>query len=57
MTQREKAVIDHLVVGRNISRNTNLEFDDTITFGQRLADRVASFGGSWVFIIFFFRCS
>jgi len=32
----------------------NTEFDQPLTFGQRLADRVADFGGSWRFIIFFF---
>ena len=36
-----------------ISRNINHEFDQTSTFGQRLADHVASFGGSWPFIIMF----
>ncbi|HEX2869356.1 MAG TPA: DUF1003 domain-containing protein, partial [Ignavibacteriales bacterium] len=29
------------------------EFDKELTFGQRLADRVAAFGGSWTFIIIF----
>jgi uncharacterized membrane protein len=28
--------------------------DDHYTFGERTADKVASFGGSWHFIIFFF---
>jgi uncharacterized membrane protein len=28
----------------------NLAFDRQLTFGQRLADRVAAFGGSWSFI-------
>ena len=30
------------------------EKDGEITFGERIADQVASFGGSWTFIIFFF---
>ncbi len=29
------------------------EDDSDLTFGQRLADRVASFGGSWTFILLF----
>jgi uncharacterized membrane protein len=27
--------------------------NDSLTYGQRLADKVASFGGSWTFIIYF----
>ena len=30
--------------------DTNLAFDAQLTFGQRVADRVAVFGGSWTFI-------
>ncbi|HEY6220271.1 MAG TPA: DUF1003 domain-containing protein [Gemmatimonadaceae bacterium] len=33
-----------------VSRNLNVEEDDTMTFGERIADRVATFGGSWTFI-------
>ncbi|HEY2497019.1 MAG TPA: DUF1003 domain-containing protein [Candidatus Angelobacter sp.] len=35
------------------SRNPNLEEEERLTFGQRIADKVASFGGSWTFIIIF----
>jgi len=35
------------------SRNLNAEFDRKLTTGERVADRVAEFGGSWVFIGFF----
>jgi CRP/FNR family cyclic AMP-dependent transcriptional regulator len=35
------------------SRNPNDMIDEEQTFGQRIADRVASFGGSWTFIITF----
>jgi CRP/FNR family transcriptional regulator, cyclic AMP receptor protein len=35
------------------SRNPNDMIDDEQTFGQRIADHVASFGGSWTFIITF----
>lgn len=38
---------------RPITRDTNKEFDQALTFGQRLSDHVASFGGSWPFIIIF----
>ncbi|HLY92999.1 MAG TPA: DUF1003 domain-containing protein [Candidatus Angelobacter sp.] len=36
-----------------VSRNPNVEEQELLTFGQRVADRVASFGGSWTFIILF----
>lgn len=36
-----------------LSENINDNYDETTTFGQRLADKIASFGGSWTFIISF----
>lgn len=33
--------------------NPNEHFDSQLTFGQRIADRVAAFGGSWTFILIF----
>ena len=36
-----------------VARNANEVVDQTLTFGQRLADEVARFGGSWNFIILF----
>jgi uncharacterized membrane protein len=36
-----------------VSRNPNVEEEERLTFGQRVADKVASFGGSWTFIIIF----
>ena len=36
-----------------ISRDVNRVFDEKQTLGDRLADRVARFGGSWTFIICF----
>ena len=36
-----------------VSRNLNVEEEDRMTFGERIADKVASFGGSWTFIISF----
>ena len=35
------------------SRNPNDIIEEDMSFGERIADRVASFGGSWTFIIFF----
>ena len=53
LTELEEKVIRHLAERRHISRNINREFDEKLTFGQRLADRVAAFGGSWTFILIF----
>jgi uncharacterized membrane protein len=35
------------------SRNINQEFDDSLTLGERWSDRLADFGGSWIFISLF----
>ena len=53
LTAIERRVLERMAAGMHISRHTNLEFDEGLTFGQRIADRVASFGGSWPFIIIF----
>jgi uncharacterized membrane protein len=36
-----------------VTRNVNVEAEERLTLGQRLADRVAAFGGSWPFILVF----
>lgn len=48
-----KKVADHIAGRKHISKNTTKEFDKNTTFGQRAADAVAAFGGSWTFIILF----
>jgi CRP/FNR family cyclic AMP-dependent transcriptional regulator len=35
------------------SKNVNEEMDEQLRFGDRLADRMTEFGGSWAFIIVF----
>lgn len=50
---REQRVIEHFNDRKPISHNTNQEFETEQTFGQKLADKVAAFGGSWTFIIIF----
>lgn len=51
--ESEQRVIQQLTQRLHVSRNTNKQFDDKLTFGQRLADKIASFGGSWTFILSF----
>jgi len=49
----EAEVIESLREGEVLARNVNMEFEEKRTPGQRLADRLAAFGGSWRFIIIF----
>ncbi len=51
--ERERRVIERVAKRVSISRDTNTEHEGTMTFGDRLADQVASFGGSWKFLILF----
>ena len=51
--ESEQRVLERLTERLHISRDTNQEFDAGLTFGQRLADRVAAFVGSWFFILLF----
>ena len=49
----EQAVLARLQRVHPLARDTQASGEGTLTFGQRLADRVASFGGSWTFILLF----
>ena len=53
LPEREQRLLKRLAKRTAISRNINEEFHDRLTFGQKLADQVAAFGGSWTFIISF----
>lgn len=50
LTERERLVVDGVLNQLTLSRNTYTAFDDDRTFGDRVADRIAEFGGSWTFI-------
>lgn len=50
LTTAEQHVLKHIREKRPISRNQHQEYSDTMTFGQKVADKVAAFGGSWPFI-------
>jgi CRP/FNR family cyclic AMP-dependent transcriptional regulator len=43
----------NVLVSQRATRNINVEMEARATIGQRIADRVASFGGSWTFIIIY----
>ena len=53
LTALDQEVVDSLQKHEILSENIGKEFEQGLTFGERLSDRIASFGGSWRFIIFF----
>jgi len=50
----EEQIINSLKEQELLSKNINIEFDQQLTYGERLADRFAEFAGSWSFITIFF---
>lgn len=53
LAEREKKVIHSIIERRQISTNINRLLDEERTFGERVADAVARFGGSWTFLFLF----
>ena len=53
MDERAQKVARHITERKHISKNTAAIHDDAKTTGQRAADAVAKFGGSWAFIMLF----
>ena len=51
--ETEQRVIERLTKRLHVSRDAGRAFESSLTFGQRLADRIAVFGGSWTFILLF----
>jgi uncharacterized membrane protein len=43
----------HELISGKVSKNINETQDENLTLGQRTADKIAAFGGSWPFIIIF----
>lgn len=54
LNKLENEVVDAISSNKILSENIEEDLDETLTFGQRIADYVAKFGGSWTFIICFF---
>jgi uncharacterized membrane protein len=53
LTVLEKEVLESLKEEELLSENINQTFEENLTFGQALSDKIASFGGSWRFILTF----
>lgn len=54
LSDLEKKVLDSIGNKEILSENIHKTFTGKLTLGQRLADKIAAFGGSWTFIITFF---
>lgn len=50
LDERTAKVARHIAEHKHIARDTRKQLDTEITRGQRAADAVARFGGSWTFI-------
>lgn len=53
LTALEHEVLDSLREHEVLATNVDAEFEQDWSFGERLADRIAAFGGSWTFLICF----
>jgi len=53
LSNLDKEVVKSLVNQESIVKNIDAQIDKKITVGERISDRIASFGGSWSFIIIF----
>jgi len=53
LTRLEEDVVQSLADHETLAENIEAEFAGQRTFGERMSDRLASFGGSWTFITLF----
>lgn len=53
LTTIEEEVVRSIKEQELLSDNTDAQYEESLTLGQRMADRIADFGGSWRFIIIF----
>lgn len=54
LSSLELGVLDSMRKHELMSTEAHSDFEGKLTLGQRLADRIATFGGSWTFLISFF---
>ena len=53
VAELELQVVRSLKEHEVFASNMNKEFDETLTYGELLSDRIAEFGGSWGFLLVF----
>lgn len=54
ISEMEKQVLESISKNELLSKDLEEEMSKDVTPAQRVADKIASFGGSWTFILFFF---
>ena len=50
LSETQRRAIIHIAKKRHVSRNASQHYDEDMTFGERLSDNVAKWGGSWFFV-------
>jgi uncharacterized membrane protein len=53
LTTLDHEVLESLQRHETLSSNVEAEFEKDLKFGERLSDKLASFGGSWTFLVIF----
>jgi len=53
LSELERRVLAKLLRRETVTRDTVTTFDEQLSVGDRVADRMAAFGGSWTFILLF----
>jgi uncharacterized membrane protein len=53
LTTLDHEVLESLRRHETLSSNVDAEFDKDLAFGEKMADGLATFGGSWTFLIIF----
>lgn len=53
LDQIEHELVSKIAQRLHLSKNINEVYEEGLTFGERMADLVAKFGGSWTFIFLF----
>ena len=56
LDKTEQKIINSIAEQTSVSENVNQSFHEKLTLGQRAADKIAYFGGSWTFILIFILC-
>jgi uncharacterized membrane protein len=53
LTELDRQVAESLANYETIAENIDAEYEEQRTFGELWSDRLADFGGSWIFIVWF----